>query len=61
MHACLLQGEMCGDFKVHGYPTMMLGQAADLAAKAEDKLAQVRPASRQFADVVASLEKHLDV
>ena len=51
---------MCGKFKVHGYPTMKLGLAADLAALALDKLTAVEPASRHANSVIAFLEKQLD-
>lgn len=56
----LPQGDLCGKFKVHGYPTMKLGLAADLAAMALDKLTAVEPASRHADSVIAFLEKQLD-
>lgn len=56
-----VQGALCGSFQVRGYPTMMLGTAADLAAMALDKLAEVQPASRRADAVIAWLAKHLDV
>ncbi|PRW57447.1 Sulfhydryl oxidase 1 [Chlorella sorokiniana] len=57
---CANFGDMCGKFKVHGYPTMKLGLAADLAALALDKLTVVEPASRHANSVIAFLEKQLD-
>ena len=55
-----LQGDMCAKFKVHGYPTMKLALAADLAAIALDKLTAVNPASRHANSVIAFLEQQLD-
>lgn len=52
---------MCAAFKVHGYPTMKLGPAGELAAQALDKLVEVAPASRTAPAVVAFLEKQLDL
>ncbi|KAI7845151.1 hypothetical protein COHA_001196 [Chlorella ohadii] len=57
---CANFGDMCAKFKVHGYPTMKLALAADLAAIALDKLTAVNPASRHANSVIAFLEQQLD-
>ncbi|KAL4857301.1 Sulfhydryl oxidase 1 [Chlorella vulgaris] len=58
---CADHGDMCGIFKVGGYPTMKLGAAADVAALAVDKLVTVQPAARKADAVIAFLAKQLDV
>ena len=57
----LLQADTCATFEVHGYPTMRLGLAADMAAASMDKLVEVQPASRHADSVLAWLGKQLDV
>ena len=55
-----MQAETCAAFQVKGYPTMFLGRAADVAAKAVGALRGVRPALRQADSVLDALEKMLD-
>jgi hypothetical protein len=55
------QGDMCSTFHIHGFPTMKLGTAADMAALAVDKLVAVEAASRHASSVIAWLAKQLDV
>lgn len=58
---CADHPNLCAKFDVGGYPSMRLGQAAELATFAKDRLTEVRPASRKANAVVAFLAKQLDV